>query len=69
MAERSGQQVAAGGADASTAAGILTSIGITGGDCLSSDEQESMGNLTLNELKGLAKAQKLLQPAGPTGGV
>jgi len=39
---------------------MMANLGITGAGCLTERELESLGNLTLNELRGLAHAQKLL---------
>ena len=45
---------------------MLSGAGITGADCLSAEELRALGDLTLNELKGLFKAQQALP--GPLGG-
>lgn len=45
----------------------LTNVGVQGASCLTEEEINSLGDLTLNELKGLAKAQGYLGTA--SGGV
>lgn len=48
----------------------LNDLGILNAGCLSQPELDALGNLTLNELRGLAKAQQLLDKgAAPAGGV
>ena len=49
-----------------TVVDVLASVGVQGAACLTESQVNAMGNLTLNELKCLAKSQQALgvSPAG-----
>lgn len=64
------QQVDAQAAAHAASVQTLSDLGILGAGCLTQPELDALGNLTLNELRGLVKAQQLLDKgAAPTGGV
>ncbi|MCH4880095.1 hypothetical protein EQV97_22305 [Pseudomonas sp. TMW22090] len=51
----------------------FTDLGMQGAECLSQNEIDALGNLTLNEIKALIKAQQILPkdaatPANICGG-
>lgn len=46
----------------------LAVVGVSGAECLSPVQIAALGDLTLNELKALSKAQKLL-PTPAAGGM
>jgi len=43
---------------------LLSSLGVKEAACLTEAEIKALGDLTLNELKGLGKAQAALGPSG-----
>ena len=54
--------------EAQATLGFLQTLGVQGAACLTDAEVTAIGNLTLNELRGLAKAQKVFPMDGGTCG-